>query len=182
MILSILICSLKDRKENLENLKTELIEQIGSLPVQVISEVDGGEIPVGEKRNILLKKAEGEYISFVDDDDQVSADYISRIHNAVESKPDVVGIEGRVAFNGGVFTFKHSIEYCGWYTSHVEQCFYRTPNHLNPVRRELALSAGFPPEKRFGEDQIYSQRLRPMLKTEEYITDPIYFYGCERTR
>ena len=53
--------------------------------------------------------------------------------------------------------------------------YYRTPNHISPVKRELALQAGFP-EIAFGEDHEYSKRLLPLLKTETIIKENLYHY------
>ena len=53
--------------------------------------------------------------------------------------------------------------------------YFRNPNHLNPVKRELALNTKFPKLDRF-EDKDYSARLLKLLNTEEYIEEPIYHY------
>ena len=53
--------------------------------------------------------------------------------------------------------------------------YYRNPNHLNPVKIEIAKKVMFP-EVNFREDYDYSMRMLPHLKTEEYITGPIYTY------
>ena len=56
--------------------------------------------------------------------------------------------------------------------------YYRTPNHISPVKRELALLAGFP-EIAFSEDAEYSKRLLPHLKTEVKIPGILYYYRYE---
>jgi glycosyltransferase involved in cell wall biosynthesis len=165
-----------------ENLLIDLHKQINGNDVEIITVVDGGEKTIGLKRNELLCEAKGDYVSFVDDDDQVSTDYVQRILEAIESEPDVVGIEGIINFENTLYVFKHSIEFCGWYASEADKTFYRTPNHLNPIKRLIALKAGFPFHSNFGEDREYSKRIRPNLSREIYINDPIYFYGCEKTR
>ena len=53
--------------------------------------------------------------------------------------------------------------------------YFRRTNHLTPVKRELALQAMFP-DKSNGEDQEYSGRLNPFLKTEVKIDKSIYHY------
>jgi glycosyltransferase involved in cell wall biosynthesis len=132
----------------------------------------------GAKRNELIEAAQGKYICFVDDDDTVSPDYISSILTALQSRPDCVGVEGLLTWGDGTQQiFKHSIQFAGWYTG-PDDVYYRTPNHLNPVKREIARSVGFAPNLTIGEDVDYSKRLRPWLSTEEYIDHPIYNYDC----
>jgi len=179
--LSILICHLKERKEQLSRLLKNLDSQTAGRPIEIIVEVDNrGEHSVGEKRNILLRKAKGEYVSFIDDDDDVSETYVAKILEAIErSHPDCIGITGKmfVACKGSAL-FKHSIVYAGWYES--DGVYYRTPNHLNPVRRELALQVMFNDNMSIGEDRDYSERLIDLIETEEKLDEVIYFYDCTR--
>ena len=69
--------------------------------------------------------------------------------------------------------FIHSIKYKTWFEENY--IYYRCPNHLNPVKRELALKVRFLPQDS-GEDCDYSKRLLPLLKTETYIEGIIYNY------
>jgi glycosyltransferase involved in cell wall biosynthesis len=178
MIFTILIPTLTDRAAMLKNIMTELSEQADMLDVsrdiEILSYEDGGEKTTGFKRNSLLRDARGEYIAFVDDDDKVAPFYCKLIMEALEKKPDVVGIRGTYIVNGqydGVF--EHSIKHKCW--SQDGNKYYRCPNHLNPVRRDFALMAGFPDIK-IGEDRDYSMKLLPFLQTEVMIEQPIYEY------
>jgi glycosyltransferase involved in cell wall biosynthesis len=178
MKFSILICSLVERKDMLRNLVADLQDQIEENDyedeVEILAQVDNKENTTGYKRNILLKRATGDYIAFFDDDDEPTPDYIKLIRNAIETNPDVVGIRGVLFFNGAYQgIFEHSIKHKQWINQ--DKTFVRPPNHLNPVKRELAVAAGFP-DKVFGEDMDYSMKLLPLLKTEEMIPTPIYHY------
>jgi len=185
-LLSILICGLEERVEQHNALCQAIREMASDQPVEVLSHIDNREMPTGEKRNKLMERAQGEYIAFVDDDDSVSSDYIDSICAALATRPDAVGIEGVIIYipptisvDGSTIAqapFIHSIECGGWYAG-GDGVFYRTPNHLNPVRRDIALSVRFNPFLYVGEDSDYSKRLAPRLKTEVMIdTGPIYFY------
>ena len=57
--------------------------------IKVIRQKNGG---VSSARNRGLKEAKGDYIAFIDSDDMVSEEYISKILKAIESNPDTVYI------------------------------------------------------------------------------------------
>lgn len=178
--LSILILSLNRRKHYLNKLMNILSPQKRD-DIEILTNIDNGEKSIGQKRNELLKQSSGDYICFIDDDDIVSSDYIEKILNALESKPDCVGIHLLHKEDGILrgLTY-HSLKYDTWWdeinneNSNLKN-YYRNPNHLNPVRREYALQTGFP-EINNGEDKWYSQNILKFLKTEEYIETPIYEY------
>lgn len=143
--------------------------------VEVIVNVDDGQLSIGDKRNALLKEATGDYIAFIDDDDMVRTTYVPNILTAILTDPDCVGIEGIMTTNGSTSgrLFIHSLRYHIWFEDNG--IYYRNPNHLSPVKRELALKTGFPGINH-GEDHDYSRRLLPLLNTECYIKGPIYHY------
>ncbi len=190
MKLSILICSIKGRELSLRRL-LDILEEQKTDEVEILVIVDSKKMTIGGKRNMLLKKAKGDYVAFVDDDDIVSEDYIPKILKAIESEPDCCGIEGMITLRLRVRNkdrtsrkkwirgekiqrkFIHSTKYKEWFEK--DNIYYRCPNHLSPVKRELALQVGFP-NINSGEDKSYSLELLPLLKTEVYIIGPIYFY------
>lgn len=144
--------------------------------VEVLVNSDSGEMSIGDKRNALLKAATGDYVAFVDDDDLVRTTYVKQILAALSTNPDCVGIEGVMTINGNLQQgrlFIHSLRYRSWFEK--DGVYYRNPNHLSPVKRELALQVGFPAINH-GEDHDYSKRLLALLNTEVYINGPIYHY------
>ena len=175
--LSILICTMPFRAEKLQRLLSVLTPQLNDF-VEVKIESDEGQMTIGAKRNKLLNEATGEYVCFVDDDDLVSEDYVVRILQAIESGPDCCGIQGVITFQGQCpRVFIHSKQYTTWHEAN--EVYFRCPNHLNPVKRSLALETKFP-ESNFGEDKDYSDRLLPKLNSEFFIAGPIYFYLYEK--
>ena len=181
-LLSIGICTLEERKELLDellqfiekNTPKEYMEKI-----EIITNIDNGEKSVGKKRNEILKGANGKFISFIDDDDLISKNYIVWIINAIENKKDLdcIGITGKYYIKR-VFcmVFKHSKTYGTHFKdNNGVQC--RPCNHLNPVRTSIAKKIGFI-DKNYGEDSDYSDRLlnSELLKTEIIIEPVIYHY------
>jgi glycosyltransferase involved in cell wall biosynthesis len=175
--LSILTATMHERNGIFRNLAKVLKAQ--STPeVEMLAICDNGELSIGAKRNQLLEAAKGDYVCFVDDDDMISPFYIFGILTAIKDNPDCVGIEGIITSTGiGPKKFVHSLQYVDWFEK--DDVYYRCPNHLNPIKREIALDAKFP-ETYFGEDKEFSQRLKGKLKTEVFIKGPIYFYYPSR--
>lgn len=178
--LSILIPTLESRKEYLSRLMDILNPQLNDY-VEVLIESDSGEQSIGTKRNALLDKSTGEYIAFVDDDDIVADYYVEEILKAIDMNPDVVGIH-LLHYEDGIHTglTHHSLKYDHWWEERNTadpnlMNYYRNPNHLNPVKREYAISVKFP-QINHGEDKHYSMNLLNHLKSEVYIEHPIYVY------
>lgn len=175
MILSILIATIPSRLDKLDSLMSCLNPQWDRMPELVEVIIDPViSYNIGTKRNKLLEKAKGDYIVFIDDDDHITKNYVKLILDATEKKPDCIGISGWITTNGLKSKQWHiSKDYGRWFERNG--IYYRTPNHISPVKRELALKAGFP-EIEFGEDSEYSKRLLPLLKTEVKIKGNIYHY------
>lgn len=175
--LSILICSIFERAEKLEELLQVLEPQLNG-QTEIIISLDNKEKPVGQKRNELLELAEGEYIVFIDDDDMVPDYYISKIFEALAHKPDAVGITVKMTTNGK----NPEMGYCSmknenWLTHDHNgiKSYLRPIHHLCPVKRKLAIEAGFP-RTNFSEDEKYSKSLQPLLNSEKFIEATMYYY------
>jgi len=183
MKLSILICSLEKRQEQLAELLAELNLQITSCDasdiVEVMTEVDSKQITTGAKRNNLLNKASGKYICFIDDDDHIYPNYIKLILEATESDADCIATTGIYSINGGHPVkwrlSKDFIDEDKFDSQINEIVYFRRANHLTPVKRKLALQAMFP-DKSNAEDKEYSSRLNPFLQSEVEIKELIYHY------
>ena len=174
--LSALIPSLSSRSHLLAELRKELNGQIGlKSEIEVIASTDDGTKTVGQKRNELIQSASGEYVVFIDDDDQISDNYVHEIMKALESNPDCIGLLGYMTTNGGrpkAFKLSKELEY-----GEDAYYYYRPTNHLCPVKREIALQIKYP-EKNLGEDYDYAMRLKAsgLLKKEIFIDKQIYHY------
>lgn len=173
----ILIASVYTRHDQLCRLLNHLSRQCEPYrgAVTVLVDRDDCDSPVGQKRTRLLEAATGDYTAFVDDDDWVADDYVARIMLALDDQPDCVGFTLGYSENGWPRKLAvHSLRFDKWGENWLH--YERTPNHLNPVRREIALQ-GLPFRDGFGEDQEWSDKIRPLLKTEVFLdSPPVYHY------
>ena len=179
MILSILIATTLDHRRYFRKLHPEFERQIdrGRYPVQILFEEDNKQIPVGQKRQILLERAEGDLIVYFDADDWPATNYVERICKAYQGTPDLdcIGIEIAMTTNGRhPQTCCHSLKYKVWGEKIDGYDYVRNVTHFNPVRRELALKTGFKPI-RFGEDKDYADRITPICKKEVFLSSPPLF-------
>ncbi len=172
-ILSILIPTLPVRHASLQQLLDNLNRQTAALgnpwAVEIRINRDGGEKPVGVKRNELLATARGQYVAFIDDDDQVATDYMAEILAALARHPgaDCVVFAGELTVDGHIAgPFDFGLEHRRYYQR--GGVYYRTPNHLCPVKRALAVATGFPTINR-GEDTDYAVRLYPQLQSQAAV-------------
>jgi len=175
--LSILILTLPTRIDSyatlIKTLNQQVIDNNLINRVQIMSLCDTKEISVGEKRNILLNQSCGRYVCFIDDDDLIAPDYVIKLMNAIQSNSDVITFCGDYVENTIRTPFSISMIHRGNYNE--QNMFYRLPNHLCPVKREIALNSMFT-DKNFGEDSDYAERINSFIKNEYHIQEKLYFY------
>lgn len=171
--LSILIPITESRRDLSQRLRDSLARQTYNKPVEVIlnwNETDNA----GVKRNKLLQRAKGRYVVFIDSDDLIDGDYVDKILMALEHNPDCVGISGYMTTDGAHLRgWRISLLYEEW--GQRDGLLVRSPNHISPVRRDIAVSVGFPEIAR-GEDAEYSKRLVGKLKSEVIVSGDLYHY------
>lgn len=180
--ISILICTLQIRRDLFRELFDNLCDQARAYgrDVEILVEADNGERTIGDKRNELLSRATGDYLCFVDDDDEVPNDYLELLIKAANSGADCASLKGTYYIDGkydGIF--EHSLKYSEWKTNPPgsEVKYERYPNHLNLIRSSIAKQFKYP-EKNFGEDFDWSKKIHEsgLLKTEYYIPEILYYY------
>lgn len=179
-LLSILILSMESRKDSLNRLLRILSPQLTD-NIEILINIDDGKKTIGLKRQELLEKSKGKYVCYVDDDDVVSDDYVKILSAACKRNPDCIGIRGLYYENGiprGEFI--NSINNSKW--EDKSKLFLRTPNHLNPIKYEIAIKEGFNIDKSFGEDHEYSTGVKNMIHSEVYVPDVLYKYFYNRRK
>jgi hypothetical protein len=171
---SVLIATIGQREDRFLALLKTLLPQTEGKEIEVVAYWNNGERPLAEIRQSLVEFAKGEYVSFIDDDDQVPAYYCEKIYPLLDGV-DYIGWRMQVWSNGEKLkpTF-HSLKYTHWYDDN--EGFYRNVSHLNPIKRNLALEAGFVAENEVAEDQPWAERAAKLAKTEHFIKDVMYYY------
>lgn len=149
--------------------------------VQLLYLGDNFSMSVGEKRNILYSMAKGKMISSLDDDDYIDADRLPVIVKAVEEhNPDVVTFNGKYIANSvhrGDFNIslahKKNEDLMG---KNGITLMNRIPNHICFINADIIRQHGFFTDKNLGEDQDFSNIIRPHLKKELHLSFDYYFY------
>ena len=146
--------------------------------IEVLGFYDAGMMSIGEKRNVLLSAARGSYISFVDDDDYVSPNYIKTIYNIVAS-----GEWDAILFNiqrEGIGTesmlCRHSVQIEGdGHMDHQRDAWVSPPNHIMVWRSKIAKSEKFP-HKNWMEDHEWSRSILNKVQKSYSIEIVLYWY------
>lgn len=190
-IISILICSLHKRTGMLASLLRNIEEQVKKLDVEdlveILVNVDGGEKPTGTKRNELLQQAKGKYVLAVDDDDKVPAYFIEELLAAAQSNADcfaTTGIMTTDGLNEQFWEISKDFEYQTLRDEQGKVFFRRFPNHISPIKREIASKFKFPDLYVF-EDHGWAVQIHEsgLIKTEYKITrHPMYHYDFKKQK
>lgn len=135
--------------------------------LKVIRKENGG---VSSARNIGLSNAKGQYIAFVDSDDILSKEYVSKVLEAIKSKPDTVylswkSIDGR--FGKTIKDEKDEF-------SKVNRCVWN-----RVFKKTYIKGMKFDENMAVAEDDDFLNRL-PEAKSHTFISEPVYFYRVGR--
>ena len=178
--LSILICSvdIEERQDKLKKLIYELHRQISKNyaeeMVEIIVDSDNMNKSVGQKRNDLIEKAQGEFICFIDDDDFISENYLSIILYHLNPSIDILLIAIEHIENG---VNKPKI-IPSLYIDNLntgEAVFKTNHFHLCPHKKSIARNVLFE-WVNFAEDMLYSQKMVKHINNYFLISEPIYIY------
>lgn len=189
---TILIATLGQRHELLRRLLAGLMPQVDAAGgrVRVVAYWDAGEITrragsalgaIALKRQALLDSVTTDYVSFLDDDDWVTEDYVASILVALDRRPDMVGFGMMVHRDGQPWLpARMSLQFDGWSTTETE--YLRDITHANPMRTEVAQTASFLDRRGGPEDIAWVRQLRGKLHTEIMINRILQHYDWVRAR
>lgn len=176
MKLSILTPTIPGREAKLKLLQEKIQLQADQYPGQVEHLVlcDNRTRSIGAKRQSLVDICRGEYFAFVDDDDDITPDYVSSIINASIAGPDVITFlqaatyndqistvefrlrQGDHAFINGGITKRDAWHVCAWRRSKIGGCEFGETN--------------------YGEDLIWCMQARKRAETTIHIPRVLHVY------
>lgn len=181
MKLSILMCTLPQPFRDgdfLKDIAEKITLQVRGRSVQFLYLGDNKSMTVGEKRNHLMNIAKGQRIAFVDDDDQVTDDYVDKLLEYCELDFDCVGIGVKFTKDGlnesiYDYSFKKNINTRDPKRGGM-RVYGRMPNHLCLWKKEIAMRCKFP-DLNIGEDHLWAED--QILKGYSFFkTDPIIYH------
>jgi glycosyltransferase involved in cell wall biosynthesis len=183
-VLSILTPSIPRRKALAWALIQQVEKEARGKPVEHLVLVDNVKRSIGLKRQALLDAARGEWVTYVDDDDEISDDYVDVILEAVRKAPlesgvDVINFPIRVTINGeqeGVVlpSLAHEMEEYRPFPHKTK----RKPHELSIWRASLAKKAVYQ-DTNVGEDFAWARQLWPLVRRELNLPTVIYHYKFE---
>jgi len=175
---TIAIATLGQRRDLFQRLLDGLLPQVDAVGgrVQVRACWDNGEASIAAKRQALVEATHTDYLSFVDDDDTVTGDYVSSILEALETRPDFVGLWMQVWKNGREHRLAElSLKYDDWFDGPTHYC--RDITHENPMRTSILSAVDFRDKPDASpEDTPWAAKLRGRVKTEVMIDRVLYHY------
>lgn len=172
--LSILTPTIPGREKQLLELTEKIQKQIGDLPVEHLSLCDNRKRSIGAKRQSLVDIAQGKYIAFCDDDDDISDDYVEEILKATSVDADVITFEQDSFYNEHyskiVFGLNNQDE--GYRPNGIT---LRAPWHVCAWKKSAVKTCQFG-ERNNGEDIIRSRQARRRVTTAFHIAKVLHIY------
>ena len=148
--------------------------------IELISFFDNKKRTIGTKRDDMLRLAQGKYVTFVDDDDRLSYDYIDEIMNAINSQPDVDCIVYNVICcvnNSKVEKLcKYGIEF-EYGDINNGQEWRGKPSHTMIWKSSIAKKYNYP-DKQNGEDMDWVKQAHSDIQTQHRIDKVLYYYDA----
>lgn len=135
--------------------------------------LDGG-LSIGKKREGLVKRAEGRYLAFLDDDDSVSPNYIETLVRLCHHGRDVCTFRNISKLE----TFWMIVDMGLNYPNDQATPMYtvrRRPWHINPVKSEFAKEFQFD-NSNYGEDWSWFEKVLTRCTSEAKTESIIHQY------
>ena len=177
-LLSVLVATVPGRvPQPFSALFTRLCILATGLPVEVLAFADNRMRSLGDKMNGLLALARGRFTVFVDDDDNVTDNFMERLCWAIKRNPDVdvINYQVKVTLSPGTFGYVYPS------LTHENENFksgtitLRKPMQTSCWRAQLSKAALWP-EGQYEVDTAWAKQLWAVAKTEVNLDETLYHY------
>jgi len=188
IILSILIPTIPERANMFSELFDEVHRQttymktwhptLGDVEIIVDDSpkfLDGG-LSIGKKREALVKRAEGKYLCFLDDDEKIAPNYIETLVRLCDKGQDICTFRNITKTDTYWTVIDMSIHYLVNDQATPNFIVRRKPWHICPVRTEFAKLHGFI-DTSYGEDWTWMEMVLTHCTTESKIDAVIHEYN-----
>jgi len=180
ILFSVLILSIPNRVDKyLMPLYTKMLKQAEGHPeVEILCLIDNKSMTIGEKRQSLLNCARGKWVGFMDDDDDISDNYIESLSGAMKNHPaDVITFDQHCSVNGEEFlvNFRMGNPHQPWIPKSKINKILRPPYHMCFWKTDIAKGAKFKPSS-YGEDLAWCMEMYPKIQTETHIDRVLHNY------
>lgn len=186
MMLSIIMITVPEREKSFNALKTKVQDQIdycnlihptlGGIEIVEINtpKVKDGGPSIGKKRELGLKKSKGEYVTWLDDDDDISPDYVEQVLRMANKGADVCTFNNISKFNNFWMVVQMNLK-----TKHDDQAkpgiINRRPYHICAWRRSMIADIEFI-DGNWDEDTNFIGKALKRAKTEVHIDNILHEY------
>jgi hypothetical protein len=178
--LSVLIPTITEREAEANALFRSLENRVKGRGVEILMMRENLLCGIGEARNKLLRAAGGEYITFLDDDDDLLEGYFELVLSAIKRGKDVVSYDQHAVVDGaeGRITCRLGYEVGQFRPGGVAR---RPPWFWCAWRRELACAYAVP-QVRKNEDFAWLQHLWMEAETETHIPQVLHRYQFDSAK
>lgn len=140
---------------------------------------------VSNARNVGLDAARGEYITFVDDDDLITTNYLSELLKI--SSPSCVGCSNSFCFVESIDEERENFITSGYkrcsgtrFSLFRYRCFLSAP-WAKLIHRDIIGDNRFPLDLKKSEDSVFCMRISPNVRDMQLATADTVYYQRERT-
>lgn len=172
--LSILTPTIPGRESQVQALSEKLCGQKGADEVEHLILSDNRKRSIGAKRQALVDIARGQYIAFVDDDDDVAPNYVPELLKAIKSGADVITFQQGSSYNGQKSTVVFKLGQ-GDKPYQPDGITLRDAWHVCAWNRDTVAGCLFG-ESNYGEDHVWATQARQRAKTTLHVDKVLHYY------
>ena len=159
------------------NLESYIFRELKYVNVSLLQTNISG---VSHARNIGLDIAQGEYITFVDDDDYISASYLEELYQ--KSSPNVIALSYGVTFGEeqNSFSYRVSKEYAKKYTLGIQHFskirHYFSGPWMKLIHRDIIGDRRFDVSFENGEDSLFMFLISDRIRNVDFTSNSAIYY------